>query len=73
MALHYQLDLFADLGKSKEQIELDALRADCLSTKQSADKVRKSLFAKNGELTKRMTELEERLIHIERGICQQIL
>jgi len=60
-----QLDLF----KSLEQCEIDHLRLEMIAVKQSSDKVRRGLFAKNGELTKRILELEDRIQHIERGLC----
>lgn len=64
-----QLDLF----KTQEQCEIDALRLEVASIRLSADKQRKALFARNGELVKRMLELEDRLSNIERGICHGTL
>lgn len=60
-----QLDLF----KSDSECEIDALRIEMKAIKQSTEKVRKALFARNGELTKRILELEDRIQHIERGLC----
>jgi hypothetical protein len=60
-----QMDFF----KSPIESEMDALRLEMHAVKTSADKVRKSLYARNGELTKRMLELEDRLNNIERGLC----
>jgi len=60
-----QLDLF----KSSEECEIDALRREMASVKLSSEKVRKALFARNGELVKRVLELEDRLSVIERGLC----
>ena len=60
-----QLDFF----KSDSECEIDALRLEMRAVKISTDKVRKSLYARNNELTKRMLELEDRLNHIERGLC----
>ena len=40
------------------------------STKESSDKVRRRLFAENGELKKRMQSLEERLQILEKNICR---
>ena len=60
-----QLDLF----KTFEQSQIDSLRLEMHTVKQSSEKVRKGLYARNGELTKRMLELEDRLNHIERGLC----
>lgn len=61
-----QLDLF----KTAEQCEMDALRLEMNAVKSSSDKVRKKLFAENGSLVRRMTDLEERLMIIERNICR---
>lgn len=60
-----QLDFF----KSNEECELDSLRIQVLEIKKSSDKVRKSLFARNGELLKRISDQEERLAILERNIC----
>ena len=57
-----QLDFF-------EQEDTSILKARMDKCEESANKVRKSLFAKNGELTKKINELEERLNVLERNIC----
>jgi len=62
MAILYQLDFF-------EESETSILKARMEKCEESANKVRKSLFAKNGELTKKINELEERLTILERNIC----
>jgi len=58
-----------DFWKSKEECEMDSLRLEMASVKASTDKIRRALFARNGELTKRMLELETRLEAIEKGLC----
>lgn len=57
-----QLDFF-------ESDETSILKARMEKCEESANKVRKSLFAKNGELNKKINELEERLSILERNIC----
>jgi hypothetical protein len=57
-----QLDFF-------EETDLSIVKARMDKVEDSANKVRKSLFAKNGELTKKINELEERLSLLERNIC----
>ena len=61
-----------DFWKTSEECEMDALRREMAEVKKSSTNVRKALFARNGELTKRMLELEDRLQYIERGICHGI-
>ena len=61
----YQLDFF----KSEEESEIEALRKEIAAVKTSSDKVRRSLFARNGELTKIVVDLQERLAILERNIC----
>jgi hypothetical protein len=63
--LAIQYDFFEDPRDS----EISVLRKQMTEVKSSSDKVRKAMFARNGELTKRMLELEYRLEAIERGIC----
>lgn len=43
------------------------------SVKESNDKVRKSIFAKHGNLERKYEELQERLAIIERNICTGII
>ena len=57
-----QLDFF-------EKDEVSGLKAEVQECKDSANRVRKSLFAKNGELKKEIEELKIRLEIIERNIC----
>ena len=58
-----QLDFF-------EETEMSILKQDVEDIRGSAAKVRKSLFAKHGELAKKYAELEIRLDILERNICQ---
>lgn len=64
--IEYQLDFF----KTQEECEKEAMFEYIESIKISTDKVRKSLFAKNGELSKKIIDLELRLEIIERNICK---
>lgn len=60
-----------DFFESKEESEISSLRKSVSNIKDSSDKVRRALFAKNGDLTKRMLDLEYRLEAIERGLCKK--
>ncbi len=60
-----QLDFF----RSETESEVDRLIREMDETKSSVTKIRKKLFAENGELKKRVLELEERLALLERHIC----
>jgi hypothetical protein len=62
--MHCQLEFFAD-----DKSEFDCLRNDMKDVKESSDKVRKSLFARHGELARKYIELHERMQIIERNIC----
>lgn len=61
-----QLDFFEE--KSAE----DSLREEFRAVKASADKVRKGIYAKHGELAKQYLELNQRLEILERHICKGI-
>lgn len=61
-----------EFWKTQEECEMSALRKEVSELKTSQDKQRKSLFAKNGELTKQVNELNERLSILERNICNGI-
>lgn len=67
MALQVQLDFF----ESEEQSEIKALELLVNDVRMSNDRVRKKLFAENGDLKKRMIELEDRLSILERNICKK--
>jgi hypothetical protein len=60
-----QLDFFAE-GKT----DMDYLREELEQVRSSSDRVRKSLFARHGELAKSYLELHERLQIIEKNICK---
>jgi len=64
-----QLDLFVEQEDPwvREVYELKEL---CKETKLSSDKVRKALFARNGELAKMVLDLHQRLEIMERNICK---
>lgn len=59
-----QLDFF------EKKSEMDLLREEMEAVKVSNDKVRKSLFARHGELAKMYLEIHERLEILERHICK---
>lgn len=58
-----QLDFF-------EKEDSEVLRGELQKVKESNDKVRKSLFAKHGELARNYLELQARLEIIEKNLCQ---
>lgn len=58
-----QLDFFAD-------DETTALKEEVKRLKESNEKVRKSLFAKHGELAKNYLELLYRMELLEKYICK---
>ena len=60
-----QLDFF----RSYEECQIIELTRAFKEVKDSADRVRKSQFAKIGAHEKRIAELEERLELLERFIC----
>jgi hypothetical protein len=59
-----QLSLF-------ETDETVILRHKFNELKESQDKIRKGLYARNGELQKKYNDLLNRLEILERNICQQ--
>jgi hypothetical protein len=61
-----QLDFFM----TEDECELIALRKEIREIKETTNKVRKAMFARNGDLTKRQTDLEDRMKIIERNICK---
>ena len=60
-----QLDFF----ETQQQSEIVALRKELSCVKSSTEKVRKGLFSRNGELQKKIDDLNNRLQIIERNIC----
>jgi hypothetical protein len=60
-----QLEFFAE-----EKTDIDYLREDLYQVRDSNDKVRKSIFARYGELAKKYLELHERMQIIEQNICR---
>lgn len=59
-----QLDFFHE-----ELTDIECLRMDVKDVKESSDKVRKSMFARHGELARKYMELHERMQILERNIC----
>jgi len=53
-----------------EQDEATVLRHKMNDLKESQEKIRKGLFAKNGDLQKKYDDLLSRLQILERHICQ---
>lgn len=62
-----QLDFFEGTKS-----EMDYIRDDVRHVKESSEKVRKSLFARHGELSRKYAELHDRLQIIERNICYEV-
>lgn len=58
-----QTDFFAD-------DDILFMKHEIKKLKESNDRIRKALFAKNGELAKNYLELAERMDIIERNICR---
>ena len=61
-----QLDFF----ESAEQSEMKDMRDKIRGIHQSTERVRKALFARNGEVVKLVMDIDSRLAAIERGLCQ---
>lgn len=59
-----------DFFETKEESILKAQEKAIEDVKLSCDKVRKKLFACNGELYKIIYDLQERLQILERNICK---
>jgi hypothetical protein len=53
----------------EEKTEIDLLRDDVKTVKESSDKVRKSIFARHSTLVRQLLDLSERLEILERNIC----
>lgn len=53
----------------EEKSDLDYIRDDMKSIKESSDKVRKGIFAKHNELMRKYLELHERMQILEKNIC----
>lgn len=60
-----QLEFFVD-----EPSELDLIKCHVKEVRESNDKVRKSMFARHGELARKYAELHERMEILERNICR---
>ena len=60
---YIQLELFPETPEQRLSREVDRLRG-------SLDKMRKSLHAKNGELSKHYSELKHKMEVLERDICR---
>ncbi len=59
-----QLELF------DKKTEIDLLQDEIKEMRKSQDKVRKSLFAKHGELANKYLEIYNKLEIIEKNICK---
>jgi hypothetical protein len=59
-----QLDLF------KEQDDIELYREEIRSLTKSQDKLRKAMFARHGELSKKYLELNDRFEVLERVLCK---
>lgn len=60
---YIQLQLFPESSEQVQDRQIEELR-------RSADKLRKSLHAKNGELAKAYLELKNEFDHLKQAICQ---
>ena len=63
-----QLEFF----KTEQECEIEALRKELREIKSSTDKVRRGIFARNGELTKEFADIRSRFDIIERALCAGI-
>lgn len=61
-----QLDFF------EEKDDLDLIRDELKSVKESTDKVRRGMFARHNELAKMLMDISQRLEILERNICTKI-
>lgn len=59
-----QLDFF------QEFTEIEVLQNQIRDMQKSHDKLRKALFARHGELSKKYIELNERMEVLEKNICK---
>ena len=65
--MQIQLDFF------KEMDESDWLREEIRLLKEGHEKVRKSLYARHGELAKKYCDLHNRMQILEHNICRNNL
>lgn len=65
--LHHEVQY--DFFLEPEESEIEMLRKDLAIVKASGHAVRRGTYAMINEQKKQITELEERLKHIERGLC----
>jgi len=65
-------DLQLDFFKTLEESEIERLVREMSEVKASSTKVRKGTYAEIGSLKKRVLDLEERLMILERNICRGI-
>ena len=65
-----QLDMFHERAISPLEREMNYVKEVVSLTKDSTEKVRRSLYARNNELEKKCLDLNERLAIIERYICK---
>ncbi len=66
MSVLIQYDFF----QTKEESEIQALRNEVERLRFSADKVRKGVFARVGEVKKIQIDMEDRLLIIEKNLCK---
>ena len=65
--LHHEVQY--DFFLEPEESEIEMLRKDLAIVKASGHAVRRGTYAMINEQKKQIAELEERLKHIERGLC----
>ncbi len=59
-----------DFWTSPEECEIAQLRKEIKAQGESLGKIRRGLYARNGELTKQVFDLTQRLELLERNICK---
>jgi hypothetical protein len=62
-----QLDIF------QEMTETEILREEVRLLRDSNEKVRKSLYARHGELAKKYVDIHNRLQILEHNICRNLI
>ena len=65
------LQIQYDFFKTEEECLIEALEKEIAAVRVSSDKVRRGMYAKLSELTKKNLDLTERLEIIERNLCSK--
>lgn len=59
-----------DFWQTKEESEIESMRKEIEKLRSSSEKVRKGVFARVGEVTKKQIDLEDRLNILESHLCK---